>query len=598
MDIGIMRKKLKWIFTPIALSVLSWPAFATPGMVPPGWQAHPPIHLKSPIATLLPSGFSPNSIKTAYGFPAALQGAGQVIGIVDAYDNPNIEADLNVFSTTFGLPACTTANGCFKKVYASGSQPTGDSGWGLEMSLDVEWAHAIAPLAKIVLVEAADNGQSLFDAVNVAIANHATVISLSWGSVEWSGESSMDYIFKNSPVPIVVSSGDAGAGASYPAASPYVLSAGGTQLNVDANGNYLSETAWNGSGGGISAYEQEPSYQSGFPIPQNNGKGRGIPDIAYNASPSTGFSVYDSYGISGWLVVGGTSASAPQWAALIAVMNSARGTNLTGFNSAIYNAAHTTSSTLFHDITSGQNGSCGYFCQAQIGYDYVTGFGTPKATNLIAFFNNTCVRSNPSLTFSPTSQTTPAGGGVSYNVKVLDNDNTACGASNFNLQSALPAGLSGGLSQNLLTLSPGGSSTVTLQVNSTATTPTATYTVSATATNSSATSSSTTASASYIITGASKQNYAYTVYVGYPFHPVVINSTLTCPNAGNPACLVGNQAVGSAMTIIGTSPHKCSLDVQANGNLTVDENASNSCNVGIIAATNTRAGSVALPSKF
>ncbi|MDI1351866.1 MAG: hypothetical protein PSV35_03710 [bacterium] len=135
---------------PFALTLLSAPISALPGFIPEGWQAHPPIHLKPGKATLTPSGLTPAQITKAYGFPSGFLGAGQVIAIVDSHDNPNIEADLNVFSTTFGLPACTTANGCFKKVYTGSTPPTGDTNWGLEIALDIEWAHAMAPLAKIV----------------------------------------------------------------------------------------------------------------------------------------------------------------------------------------------------------------------------------------------------------------------------------------------------------------------------------------------------------------------------------------------------------------------------------------------------------------
>jgi subtilase family serine protease len=376
-------KKFLCFISPLILGLLGVQVQALPSL-PTGWKAHPPIHLKYPHPTLTPGGFSPAQIKTAYGFPAAYQGAGQVIAIVDAYDDPNIESDLNTFSTQFALPACTTANGCFTKIYASGTRPAGNIGWGEEMALDVEWAHAIAPQAKIILVEAADDGDSLFDAVTTAIKQKPSVISLSWGGNEFNGETGFDSIFSASPVPVVVSSGDDGAGVSYPAASPYVVSTGGTQLKVDASGNYISETAWSGSSGGISAYETEPTFQTGFPIPSDTSKARGVPDVAYNASPATGYSVFDSFGQNGWFVVGGTSASAPQWAALIAIMKSAKKGNFGNFDASIYSVGH--NSSLIHDVTSGTNGSCGYYCTAHSGYDYVTGLGTPQAANLITRF--------------------------------------------------------------------------------------------------------------------------------------------------------------------------------------------------------------------
>ncbi len=373
------------VILPVILSMQTYAAKAT---LPETWHAHPPHQIKPNTNPLTPSGFSPAQIIQAYGFPSAYQGQGQTVAIVDAMDDPNIEADLAVFSNTFGLPACTTANGCFKKIYASGSKPAGDTDWGTEMSLDVEWVHAIAPQAKIILVEAADTGEGLYDAITVALQNHATVVSCSWGGEEFNGETSFDSIFQNSKVPITVSSGDSGYGVSYPAASPYVLSVGGTALSVNSSGGYASETAWSGSSGGISAYESQPSYQANLPIPQNPNKMRGVPDVSYNGDPNTGFSVYDSYGEGGWMVVGGTSAGAPQWAALIAVANSASGHNISTANTLLYTAAASSYSTLFHDVTSGTNGSCGYYCTARIGYDYVTGLGSPKTDAIISALGN------------------------------------------------------------------------------------------------------------------------------------------------------------------------------------------------------------------
>ncbi len=379
-----IRSDSRFLCTIIAIvfTLVSLQAYA--GYMPKGWQAHPPYRIKPNTNGLLPSGLSPASVIKAYGFPANLQGLGQTVAIIDAMDNPNIEADLGVFSSMYGLPSCTTANGCFKKIYASGT-PTGDPGWGVEIALDVEWVHAIAPLAKILLVEASDASNGLFSAINVAIENNATVISCSWGGAEYDGEQSFDSIFQNSPVPVVVSSGDNGHGVSYPASSPYVLSVGGTTLMLNSDGSYANEAGWSGSGGGLSAYETEPSYQASFPIPQDGGAMRGVPDVSYNADQASGVTVYDSYGQQGWMVVGGTSAGAPQWAALLAIANSAAGRNLTTANQTLYNAATSSYSTLYHAITSGTNGSCGYYCQTRTGYNYVTGLGSPQALALISF---------------------------------------------------------------------------------------------------------------------------------------------------------------------------------------------------------------------
>lgn len=363
---------------------------------PPDGYARPPIHVKG-NATKAPTGLFPKSVVHAYGFDQiSNQGAGQIIAIVDAYDDPNIESDLGVFDSQFGLAACTTSNGCFRKIYASGSKPNGNAGWSLEMSLDVEWSHAVAPQAKIILVEAASNSfANLLQAVDVAVQNGASVVSMSFGGSESSSEASNDNHFAVNGVTFTASSGDSGNGVEYPAASPDVVAVGGTTLNTGSGGSYISETAWSGSGGGQSAYEAEPFYQANYPIPNDPSGVRGVPDVAYDANPSSGFSVYDSVryqGQSGWFQVGGTSAGAPQWAALFAIVNSLRvaakkGT-LNGTGTALYTVAIANYSANFHDITSGANGSCGTLCTATTGYDYVTGLGSPQANNIITALVN------------------------------------------------------------------------------------------------------------------------------------------------------------------------------------------------------------------
>ncbi len=370
---------------------------------PPDGYARPPIHLKGPAATT-PGGYSPATIRQAYGFNQlftsatggynANAGAGVTIGIVDAYDDPNIESDLGMFSGQYGLPACTTANRCFTKAF-SGGQPIANSGWALEISLDVEWAHAIAPAAKILLVEAPSNSFSnLMGAVTYAVNHGASVVTMSWGGGESSSEANNDTPFSSATgVAFFASSGDSGNGVEYPAASPFVIAVGGTTLSTSKSGA-ISETAWSGSGGGQSAYYSCPYYQATYPIPNDpNGK-RGVPDVSYDANPNTGFSVYDSVryqGQSGWWVVGGTSAGSPQWAALFAV---ADGLRLANGKAALSHATPTTTnvlyslatpgySTYYRDITSGTNGTCGTLCTAVSGYDYVTGLGSPLANSLI-----------------------------------------------------------------------------------------------------------------------------------------------------------------------------------------------------------------------
>jgi subtilase family serine protease len=191
-------------------------------------------------------------------------------------------------------------------------------------------------------------------------------------------------------VTFVAVSGDSGSGVLYPATSPDVVAVGGTTLKVDPDGNYLEETAWSGSGGGLSSFEPEPLYQAKFKIPNNPLHWRGTPDVAYNGDPKTGFAVYTSIpfqGLKGWLQIGGTSAGVPQWAALIASANSARvqagKVPLTGSNAELYIAATRNYKANYHDITTGTNGSCGAVCTAAPGYDYVTGLGTPRASALV-----------------------------------------------------------------------------------------------------------------------------------------------------------------------------------------------------------------------
>jgi len=370
--------------------------------IPSQPESRPPIHIKG-NARSGPTGLTPAQIRTFYGFDQLLNakdpnqpfsqpnpslGYGQTIYIIDAYDDPNIESDLAVFSKQFGLPDCT-ANPCFEKKYASGVKPKADSGWAGEISLDVEWAHAIAPQAKIVLVEAASNANSdLMKAVDYAVSLGAPVVSMSYGSNESVTETAADDHFARPGVTFTASSGDSGSGVSYPAASPYVVGVGGTTIKtMNLSATYTAETAWSGSGGGQSAYEDLPAYQSNF-LP--TGKRR-VPDVAYDADPNTGFAVYDSVrnqGQAGWLQIGGTSAGAPQWAALFAIVNSMRASQGKGVIGGsvfdvLYNPNLQSYQSNFNDITSGSNGNCGDACTAAANYDLVTGLGTPKVPALV-----------------------------------------------------------------------------------------------------------------------------------------------------------------------------------------------------------------------
>jgi len=319
------------------------------------------------FASSSPTGLSPATIKSVYNFATSLTaGAGKTIAIVDAYDDPTAEGDLAVFSSQYGLPACTTANGCFAKVNQTGgaSYPRKNAGWALEISLDVQWAHAIAPGANILLVEATTNSFADLLAAEDYAKGHAQYVSNSWGASEFSGENSYDSHFSHSGVSFFVSSGDAGLPAEYPSSSPNVISVGGTTLHFSGS-TFTGETGWSSGGGGCSTYETATSAQAGFKgYGQVNCAGkRATPDVSLDADPASGVSVYDStryQGQQGWFKVGGTSASSPMWAGRSAVAGSA-----------VDSAYVYGSSITYRDITSGNNGAA-----CLIGYDLCTGRGS------------------------------------------------------------------------------------------------------------------------------------------------------------------------------------------------------------------------------
>ena len=325
-----------------------------------------------PNASTSPTGLSPTTIKSVYNFPtSSTAGAGTTIAIVDAYNDPNAESDLGVFSSTFKLPACTTSNGCFSKVNQTGgsSYPKNNAGWALEISLDIQWAHAIAPGAKILLVEASSNSFTNLMIAEGYAKTHAQYVSNSWGASEFSSESSYDSNFSQSGVSFFVSSGDSGLPAEYPSASPNVISVGGTTLNFDQTGSFASETGWSSGGGGCSVYENATSAQSGYAsYGQVNCSGmRATPDVSLDADPNSGVSVYDSYryyGQSGWFTVGGTSVSSPIWAA----RSADAGVSV--------NASYVYGNNItFRDITVGNNGA-----PCLVGYDQCTGRGSWTGT--------------------------------------------------------------------------------------------------------------------------------------------------------------------------------------------------------------------------
>ena len=323
-----------------------------------------------------PAGYNPADLQSAYNLPSSTAGSGQTVGIVDAYDDPNAEPDLGVYRSQFGLPPCTTANGCFKKVNQSGGTryPKANGGWAQEISLDLDMVSAVCPNCHILLVEASTNSlTNLGTAVNEAAKLGATEISNSYGGGESSSDTSYDMTYFNHPgIAITVSSGDSGYGVQYPAASQYVTAVGGTTLNRASNARGWSETAWSGAGSGCSAYDPKPSWQT-----DTGCSNRTVADVSAVANPNTGVSVYDSYayqGQSGWLVFGGTSVASPIIASVYALAG-----NAATVNYGSYPYSHTSS---LNDVTSGSNGSCGgsYLCTAGPGYDGPTGNGTPNGS--------------------------------------------------------------------------------------------------------------------------------------------------------------------------------------------------------------------------
>ncbi|HET7485864.1 MAG TPA: SMP-30/gluconolactonase/LRE family protein [Solirubrobacterales bacterium] len=317
-------------------------------------------------------GFSPADLRSAYKLSEA-GGKGATIAIVDAFDNPKAESDLATYRSHYGLSACTTANGCFRKVNQNGEEknyPAGNEGWGLEIALDLDMASAICPECKILLVEASDNfSNNLGAAENKAAALGATAISNSWGGPEAAEETEEDSLYYAHPgIPMLFSSGDSGYGASYPSTSPKVISVGGTSLFKDKSKRGWHESAWEGAGSGCSAYEKKPEWQTDTGCSRRTDS-----DVSAVADPDTPVSVYDTYGYEGWLLVGGTSASAPILAGVEArssVAEREKGARL------FWEAGP--EGKLF-DVSEGSNGQCSpqYLCTAKVGYDGPTGWGTP-----------------------------------------------------------------------------------------------------------------------------------------------------------------------------------------------------------------------------
>lgn len=337
----------------------------------------------SPAVSTRPAGYGPAEFHQGYGLPASAK-APQTIAIIDAYDAPTIEQDLAKYSSTYQLPACTSQNGCFRKVNQRGvasTYPARNAGWALETSMDVEVAHALCENCSLLLVEAdSANTGNLATAVNTAVKLGATVISNSYGGSEISN-SSIVAAYNHPGVAITASAGDSGYGVSFPASLPTVVAVGGTSLTVSkaANGRYRydGEAVWSGTGSGCSASFSAQSWQraaTGWGATSCSAR-RGMADVAADADPATGAAVYDSTpysGQSGWYVLGGTSLSSPLIAAVFALADNA---NSTAYPASLLYAKPSG----LHDITTGKNGNCATtMCHGTSGYDGPTGLGSPK----------------------------------------------------------------------------------------------------------------------------------------------------------------------------------------------------------------------------
>jgi subtilase family serine protease len=404
-----------------------------------------PLASTTPVIT-----YTPAQIRAAYGQPAlpasttglttaqaAQLGAGQTIYILSAYHDPNIAAELAAFNTAFDLPTCSTltlpasaslpldaasASSC--ELVVAYSTPAGnltdttpayDSGWATESALDVQWAHATAPLARIVLIEAQENtAGGLFTAITVANKMGAGVVSMSWGLAEGTWIRSYDSYFAANGMSYVAATGDSGEGVAWPAVSSKVVAVGGTTLIYDVSTR--SETTWNGTGGGTSVVVDLPSYQSGT---IGGYAKRTVADVAFNADANTGQYVAvipQGSTTTRWASAGGTSLGAAQWAGLLAVANAMRAASskapLGLPHATLYQrigAVPTQYAVAFNDVTSGSNGTCAT-CTAKTGYDVPTGWGTPNAGALLTALSTAAETSTASgsVTPDPSPPTSPS----------------------------------------------------------------------------------------------------------------------------------------------------------------------------------------------
>jgi subtilase family serine protease len=336
-----------------------------------------------PLVSTSPTGFTPAQLRRAYTISGRAD-KNQIVAIVDAYNDPTIKKDLDTYSKQFGLPLlpdCKTdisksSVPCFKQMSQRGTNtlPKANSGWAMEIALDVEAVHAMCENCSILLVEATSpNINNLMTAVDTAVKQGADAVSNSYGGPELPQETKFDDHFNHQGIAFTVSSGDSGYGVQYPAASPYVTAVGGTSLYLKSDDSYKNEDAWSGAGSGCSQFEPKPAWQI-----DSQCSGRTVADVSAVADPATGFAIYSSTspkGQKGWFITGGTSLAAPIIAAIYALSGNIPGNKqATGLP---YNLG--TKSNL-HDVVGGSNGECSpaYLCTGKTKYDGPTGLGSPK----------------------------------------------------------------------------------------------------------------------------------------------------------------------------------------------------------------------------
>ena len=317
------------------------------------------------------SGKTPADLRDAYKMTAT-GSSSTIVAVVDAFGYDTAEADLAVYRTQWGLPDCTTANGCFKKLNQKGKQknyPPQNNGWATESALDLDMASAMCPNCQVWLVEADTNSfQNLGKAVDTAASLGAHVISNSYGGSEGGYAPRFEHYYSHPGVAVTASTGDVGYGVQAPADMPDVISVGGTHLVADGSDRGWSETVWRGAGSGCSKQFAKPEWQK-----DKKCKGRMVADVSAVADPATGVAVYV---MGHWTVVGGTSVSAPLIGGIF------------GANGGIVDRASTlyANSSAFFDVTTGSNGTChtgakAYFCNGEVGYDGPTGLGTPNGSS-------------------------------------------------------------------------------------------------------------------------------------------------------------------------------------------------------------------------